>query len=378
MMEFASLDALASFGVGHAHDESAGTGCTVVVAPRGAVCGVDVRGGGPATRETDLLKPENMVESVHAVVLAGGSAFGLEASCGVMDVLSEEGIGFRLGGACIPIVTGACLFDVLVGENAHPDKAMGAAAARKALDACVRNAGLGTCSCGVGEERPKEKPGRANSASFACGVKDEGREAQAFALEQGNVGAGCGATVGKLGLPRQAMKSGFGYSCLRQGGAVVAALVAVNALGNVCDRSGSWLAGCQTDGRILDPFEVFFATNPTGGESATGDRKAEGDESERGGITQNTTIGVVLTNAKLTKAQATKVSSTTHDAYARAIKPVHTSNDGDTIFTFASGEVESSTDMVAIMAAEAMQQAIENAVSHAKGAYGLPAARDIR
>lgn len=124
-MESISLEALASFGVGHAHDEAAGTGCTVVVAPHGAICGVDVRGGGPATRETDLLKPENMVESVHAVVLSGGSAFGLEASCGVMDVLSEKGIGFRLADACIPIVTGACLFDVLVGKDVHPDKAMG-------------------------------------------------------------------------------------------------------------------------------------------------------------------------------------------------------------------------------------------------------------
>ena len=133
-MESISLEALASFGVGHAHDEAAGTGCTVVVAPHGAICGVDVRGGGPATRETDLLKPENMVESVHAVVLSGGSAFGLEASCGVMDVLSEKGIGFRLADACIPIVTGACLFDVLVGKNAHPDKAMGAKAARSALE----------------------------------------------------------------------------------------------------------------------------------------------------------------------------------------------------------------------------------------------------
>lgn len=340
-MELASLDVLASFGVGHAHDESAGTGCTVVVAPRGAVCGVDVRGGGPATRETDLLKPENMVESVHAVVLAGGSAFGLEASCGVMDVLSEEGVGFRLGGACIPIVTGACLFDVLVGKNAHPDKAMGVAAARKALDAYARNTSV-------------------------------------LVLEQGNVGVGCGATVGKFGLPQQAMKSGFGYSCFQQGGVVVAALVAVNALGNVCDRSGSWLAGCQAEGRILDPLEVFFAANSAGSESGVQNQSATEDESEKPGITQNTTIGVVLTNAKLTKAQATKVSSTAHDAYARAIKPVHTSNDGDTIFTFASGEVESSTDEVAIMATEAMQQAIENAVSHAKGAYGLPAARDIR
>lgn len=181
-MESISLEALASFGVGHAHDEVAGTGCTVVVAPHGAICGVDVRGGGPATRETDLLKPENMVESVHAVVLSGGSAFGLEASCGVMDVLSEKGIGFRLADACIPIVTGACLFDVLVGKNAHPDKAMGAKAARSALE------------------------------SFAA-AKD-GTAGFGSSLEQGNVGAGCGATVGKMGRPEQAMKSGFGCSCL--------------------------------------------------------------------------------------------------------------------------------------------------------------------
>ncbi len=342
-MESISLEALASFGVGHAHDEAAGTGCTVVVAPHGATCGVDVRGGGPATRETDLLKPENMVESVHAVVLSGGSAFGLEASCGVMDVLSEEGVGFRLADACIPIVTGACLFDVLVGKNAHPDKAMGAKAARSALE------------------------------SFAAG-KDGSRAS----LEQGNVGAGCGATVGKMGRPEQAMKSGFGYSCLRQGDVIVAALVAVNALGNVCDRSGSWLAGCQDDGRILDPLEVFFTADSSDGRPDDLGAEAETSHVEGAGVTQNTTIGVVLTNAKLTKAQATKVSSTTHDAYARAIKPVHTSNDGDTIFTFASGEVESSTDAVAIVATEAMQQAIVNAVLHAKGAYGLPAACDLR
>lgn len=345
-MESISLEALASFGVGHAHDEAAGTGCTVVVAPHGAICGVDVRGGGPATRETDLLKPENMVESVHAVVLSGGSAFGLEASCGVMDVLSEKGIGFRLADACIPIVTGACLFDVLVGKNAHPDKAMGAKAARSALE------------------------------SFAA-AKD-GTAGFGSSLEQGNVGAGCGATVGKMGRPEQAMKSGFGCSCLRQGDVVVAALVAVNALGNVCDCAGSWLAGCQVNGRILDPLEVFFAAGSSDGQADALGAEAEKVSVEGVGVTQNTTIGVVLTNAKLTKAQATKVSSTTHDAYARAIKPVHTSNDGDTIFTFASGEVESSTDAVAIVATEAMQQAIENAVLHAKGAYGLSAACDLR
>ena len=154
--------------------------------------------------------------------------------------------------------------------------------------------------------------------------------------------------------------------------------MAVNALGNVCDRAGSWLAGCQVNGRILDPLEVFFAAGSSDGQADALGVEAEKVPVEGAGVTQNTTIGVVLTNAKLTKAQATKVSSTTHDAYARAIKPVHTSNDGDTIFTFASGEVESSTDAVAIVATEAMQQAIENAVLHAKGAYGLSAACDLR
>lgn len=325
-----SLTDLKAFGIGHAQNEVAGTGCTVVVAPHGATCGVDVRGGGPATRETDLLKPENMIEQVHAVVLSGGSAFGLEASCGVMDALAERRIGFELGGAYVPIVVGACLFDLLVGKPDYPDKAMGAQAAEAAL------------------------------AQWEA--KQQGTDIAN--LTQGNVGAGTGATVGKLLAPEAAMKSGFGYACTKVNDLVVAALVAVNALGHVCNTRGEWIAGCLHEGtQVLPPEEaVRLASFANQAESTP---------------CTNTTIGVVLTNAKITKAQATKIASTTHDAYARAIKPVHTSNDGDTIFTFASGEVEAAPDTIGFLATEVMQQAIINAVTNAQGAYGLKAPCDL-
>lgn len=319
----ASLAELSSFRIGHAQNDEAGTGCTVVIAPAGATCGVDVRGGGPATRETDLLKPENMIEAVHAVVLSGGSAFGLEASCGVMDELAERKIGFPLGSATVPIVVQACLFDLPVGQPAHPDKAMGRAAAAAAFE-----------------------------------------DGEVMAQMQGNVGAGCGATVGKMLAPEAAMKSGLGVSCARLGELVVGALVAVNAVGCVRDETG-WIAGCQ-DGRggVVDPLRAMA-------------QAAAAMQAAEKAPCANTTIAVVLTNAKLTKAQATKVSSTAHDAYARAIKPVHTSNDGDTIFTFASGEVEAAADMVAVLGAEVLQRAIVSGVKAARGAYGLPAASDL-
>ncbi len=335
MFEPASLNDLTAFYIGHAENVRAGTGCTVVVAPKGAACGVDVRGGGPATRETDLLRPENMIQDVHAVVLAGGSAFGLEAACGVMEALAERGIGFSLGSAHVPIVVGACLFDLLVGEPAHPDKAMGRTAAEAAL-------------------------------------AQEGAAADKDLLSQGNVGAGCGATVGKLAEPERAMKSGFGWTCLRAGNVTAAALVAVNALGCVRDEAGAWVAGVRDEaGGVMEPLSALERGAVLAGSGSTAAKKPQGP-------CENTTIGVVLTNAKLTKAQAAKVSSTVHDAYARAIKPVHTANDGDTVFTFASREAEAPFDLVAVLATEAMQKAIVSAVRSAKGAFGLAAARDVR
>lgn len=325
MLEPASLADLPAFRCAHAQDDAAGTGCTVIAAPDGAICGVDVRGGGPATRETDLLRPENMVQKVHAVVLSGGSAFGLEASSGVMEALAARGIGFQLAGAHVPIVVGACLFDLLVGENTHPDAAMGCLAAERALD------GGGT-------------------------------------LAEGNIGAGTGASVGKLLGAERAMKSGFGLAGLRWGSLVCVALVAVNALGHVNGADGRALAGTRADdGTIMNPLEAF----------ARAAALAAPNAEDGGAPTTNTTIGCVLTNARLTKAQAAKSASCVHDAYARAIKPVHTQNDGDTVFVMASGEEAADPDAVSVLACEAMQRAIERAATQATSAYGLPAARDL-
>ena len=313
---------LAAFGVAHATDAEAGTGCTVCVAPAGAVCGVDVRGGAPATRETDLLRPENTVEAVHAVVLAGGSAFGLAAADGVMEALAEAGCGFELAGLRVPIVCQACLFDLPVGRPSHPGPAAGAEAARAALE----------------------------------------RVGGAYDLAQGNVGAGTGASVGKFLGPAHAMKGGFGWQGARAGELVVVALVAVNAAGNVRDADGAWVAGACEGGRIVSAPEAF---------ARQAQAAAEGSPCE------NTTLGAVLTNAQLTKAQATKVSSMAHDAYARAIEPVHTTQDGDAIFTFASGPVAAPVDLVGLLACSAMQGAITGAVRHAQGAYGLKATSDL-
>ena len=318
----ATLADLPAFGVAHYTDAEAGTGCTVCVAPEGATCGVDVRGGAPATRETDLLQPENTVEAVHGVVLSGGSAFGLGASDGVMAALAEAGCGFELAGLRVPIVTGACLFDLPVGAPVAPDGSAGRAAAEAAL----------------------------------------GRVGKGSDLDQGNVGAGTGATVGKFHGPEHAMKGGFGWQGARLGDLVVVALVAVNAAGNVRGADGRWLAGAQEGGRIVSLGEAL----------ARAAQPAQGD-----GPCENTTLGLVLSNAQLTKAQAQKVSSMAHDAYARAIEPVHTTHDGDAIFTFASGPVPAPVDVVGALACTALQGAIEGAVLSARGAYGLKAATDL-
>lgn len=326
MFDKAELSDLAEFKFGHSQDREKATGCTVVIAPEGARCGVSIVGGGPATRETDLLRPENMVQDIHAVVLAGGSAFGLEASSGVMDALAKRSIGFSLMGIQIPIVTGACLFDLTVGEFSYPDKSMGA----KAVEHAFSN----------------EK------------------------FEQGNVGAGIGASVGKILGPQHSMKSGFGYQVLRFDDLVVGALVATNALGNVIDSYGQSIAGCINEkGELIESLEAFS--------SYVKDASSHGTSSTVQAPT-NTTLGIVVCNAKLDKGQATKVAAISNDAYARAIKPVHTSNDGDAIFTFASGKVDTLPDLVAIMATEAMEQAILNSVLYAESAYGLTAAPDLR
>jgi L-aminopeptidase/D-esterase-like protein len=291
--------------VGHAHDYNGGTGCTVVICREGAVGGVDVRGSAPGTRETDLLRPTNLVQKVHAVMLSGGSAFGLAAANGVMRYLEEQGVGFDTVIAKVPIVAGAVVFDLEYGDSrARPDENMG-------YQAC-KNAGSGP-------------------------------------VPQGSVGAGTGATVGKILGMRGAMKGGIGTSSIRlSGGIVVGAIVVVNALGDVVEPdTGKILAGARDPdtGRFIDTRKFLLGN---------GDLK----EATAG----NTTIGVIATNALLDKEQANKVASMAHDGLAIAIRPVHTMLDGDTLFALATGKVQADVNVIGTAAVEAVARAAVNAV----------------
>lgn len=317
-----SLTDIAGLRVGHHTEAARPTGCTVVLCPDGATCGVDVRGAAPGTRETDLLRPDNLVEQVHAVLLAGGSAFGLDAAGGVMRWLDEHGHGFAVGPARVPIVPAAVLFDLWVG------------------DARVR-------------------PGAA-SGFAACA------SASTHPPAQGSVGAGAGASLGKLFGIDRAMKGGIGSASVKVGAVTVAALIAVNAIGDVVDpATGRLVAGARSaDGTALaDAVTTLLA----------------GGLPERALAGMATTIGVVATDAQLTKAQANKLATMAHDGLARTIRPVHTMTDGDTLFALATGGSGRAGDMTVLgtMAAEATARAVLNAVRAATGLPGLPAARDL-
>jgi len=312
--------------VGHAQDEEALTGCTVIICRRGAVAGVDVRGGAPGTRETDLLDPVNLVEKVHAVVLAGGSAYGLDAASGVMRYLEEKKIGFNTGVAKVPIVPSAILYDLNLGRaDVRPDPAMGFRAAASASSA---------------------------------------------PLPEGNVGAGMGASVGKMFGLQLATKSGLGTASMDiGGGVVVGALVAVNAWGDVIDpQTNQILAGLRS-GKV-GPLRVgrndYFADTLAMMKSPIG-RGILGIASRA-----NTVIGAVATNAQLTKAQATKVAQMAQDGVARTIRPSHTMLDGDVIFALSTGARKADISMVGAFAAETMTEAILSAVRMAAPAGGLP------
>jgi L-aminopeptidase/D-esterase-like protein len=312
--------------VGHETNLEALTGCTVILCRKGATAGVDVRGGAPGTRETDLLNPVNLVEKVHAIVLAGGSAFGLDAASGVMRYLDEQGLGFDTGAAKVPIVPAAILFDLSLGSaNVRPDAEMGYRAA-------------------------------AAASSAPC--------------PEGNVGAGTGASVGKIFGMKSAMKSGLGSACIDAGGGVlVGALVAVNAFGDVLDpEDGAILAGARSTS--LGPLHLgakgYFADTLETMRTFAG-RTVLGFATK-----SNTVIGTVATNAKLDKAQATKVAQMAHDGLARVIRPAHTMLDGDTIFSLSTGNKNADPTTVGAYAAEAMAQAIICAVKSAESAGGLP------
>ena len=316
------------FFIGHATNLDAGTGCTVIVAPEGATGGVDVRGGAPASRETDLLRPENTVDVVHAVCLSGGSAFGLEAASGVARELEGRGIGLPVGPTQVPIVCSSCIFDLAFA------------------DATVR-------------------PGIAEGIAAVKDALDDGSHADA----QGNVGAGTGATVGKLMGPDHAMKGGLGTAAYALGPVKLGALVSVNACGNVIDpKDGSWVAGMRAtaDGLDIISMEDAAFTMATSMEMPL-DRT-------------NTTISCIVTDAKLTKAQATKLAQMAADAYAHAIRPTHTTNDGDTIYVLASGKAEAPElpmDLLGMLAVRTLEDAIVSGCRAAETLHGTPGAASI-
>ncbi len=314
----------------HSTNAEAGTGCTVIVCPAGATGGVDVRGGAPATRETDLLRPEETVQTLNAVVLSGGSAFGLAAACGVAEELERHDIGLDVGVTKVPIVSSACVFDLACG-NAHvrPTAADGAAATAAALS-----------------------------------------NTNGTPLARGNVGAGTGCTVGKMAGPARTMKSGLGEDVEQAGDLVCGAVSAVNACGDVVDpQTLAPIAGVLSE----DGTSIQSTTDMLIGLAARPPLDAQAPTPER----TNTTISCIVTNARLTKAQANKVAQMSADAYAHAIRPTHTTNDGDTIFVMATGQVDAMPDVVGALATRALERAIVDAALSATGAYGLKAACDL-
>lgn len=387
------------FKLGNAENTDAATGCTVIVAEKGATAGVDVRGGGPATRETDLLRSENTIDKIHAVVISGGSAYGLEAGSGVMRELENMKIGHRVSNCIVPIVCQASLFDLNVGQpDVRPDRTMGVKAVHNAF----------------------------------CGGE----------FHHGNYGAGTGASVGKFYGMNRAMKTGLGTFACSDGEIEVGAITAVNAFADVYDGRNHVIAGLlSADGKRIDgtirplkncvaaessynmksKMEPFFnkhkeetasEAEPTEAvrvepapaetvepaepknvpevldapetaeviqEPVPEEVPAVNEESEDMGygITFNTTISCLITNAKLTKAQCNKLASILHDGYARAIKPVHSTMDGDTIFVMTTGEKDVNFDAFAALATDIVQYSVIDGAISAESAYGLPAAREF-
>ena len=336
-----SIRAIEGFGIGNATLEKGGSGCTVIVAPKGAVGGVDIRGGAPASRETDLLKPENTVHEVHAVCLSGGSAFGLEAASGVARELEKHGIGLDVGVGIVPIVCSSCLFDLGFGDpHVRPGLEEGRSATREALALLAKDQGLPNTSANAG-------------ASGRCAPTDPDL--------QGNVGAGTGATVGKLNGFDRAMKGGLGCAALQLGNIKIGAIVAVNACGNVYDpQSQKCIAGMRASADALDIV------------SMEEELLAQGTQATMPLDRKNTTISCLITNARLTKAQATKVSQMAADAYAHTIRPTHTTNDGDTIYTLSHGTEEAPLDLIGLLATRALEQAIANGCRYAESAHNIP------
>ena len=308
--------------IGQVENTDAGTGCTVLICEDGMRAGVDIRGGGPASRETPLLNPLMAAQIIHAIVLGGGSAFGLGAANGVMKYLEERKIGFDVGVTKVPLVVQSDIFDLTVGDPfTRPDAAMGYEAAKAAMEA------------------PNYR--------------------------DGNYGVGCGATVGKIGGMETCMKTGIGSYAVQIGELQIGALVVVNALGDVFD----WKTGKQVAGLLTEDKTAFRSTS----EHMKGSLEVVENR-----FVGNTTLAVVVTNAAFGKAQLCKIAGMAQDGYARSIRPVHTSADGDSIYAVSVGDVAADQDVIGILAAEVVSEAILRAAERAESAYGYPSAAELR
>ena len=320
-MKEISVTSIGPILIGQTENSDAGTGCTVFICKDGMAAGLDVRGGGPASREPLLLDPLTAAQKIHAVVLAGGSAFGLGAADGVMKCLEERDIGYDVAVTKVPLVVQSDIFDLTVADAfTRPDAAMGYEAARLALDA------------------PNYR--------------------------DGNFGAGCGATVGKIAGMKTCMKSGIGSYAVDVNGLKVGAVVVVNALGDIFDhKTGKQIAGLLTeDGKELRRTSEYMKAS-----IKAVDNKFAG----------NTTVAVVMTNADFSKAQLCKIASMAHDGFARSIEPVHTSVDGDSIYAVSTGEISADMDLAGIIAAEVVSEAVKRAVYSAESAYGFISASEL-
>ena len=307
--------------IGQVENKEAATGCTVMICKDGMRAGLDVRGGGPASRESQLLNPLMSAQMVHAIVLSGGSAYGLGVANGVMAYLEEQGIGYDTGFALVPLVAQADLYDLSVGDSTvRPTPEMGYEAARQAFEA------------------PN--------------------------YQDGNYGAGCGASVGKIAGMDYSMKTGIGSYAIQIGELKIGAIVALNALGDIYDwRTNEQIAGLLTeDGKSLRSTMEYMSSSI---------------EAKENKFTGNTTLAVIVTNAYFDKAQLCKIAGMAHDGYARSINPVHTSADGDSIYAVSVGDVSADQDLIGALGAEVISEAIVRAVYSAEGAYGLPSASDL-
>jgi L-aminopeptidase/D-esterase len=316
-----SIAELTPVKIGQEENREAGTGCTVFLCEEGMRAGLDIRGGGPASREGQLLDPLMAAQTIHGIVLAGGSAFGLDAAGGVMRCLEERGVGFDVGVTKVPLVVQSDLFDLTVGDPfVRPDAAMGYAAAKQALEA------------------PNYR--------------------------DGNFGAGCGATVGKIGGMATCMKSGIGSYAVQIEDLKIGAVVALNALGDIYD----WKTGRQIAGLLTADHGDFRSSMKEIEASIRAVKNA---------FAGNTTLAVLLTNGDFDKAALCKIAGMGQDGLARSIRPVHTSFDGDSVYAVSCGRVKADQDAVGMLGAELISEAIVRAVESAESAYGLPAARDL-